>query len=139
MVNATKPRRWVSALAVVLVASGVLFAIHTDRARAGDPLADVSSVGVVRFIDPPDLTICFCGPFSLIGEKEDVVVHRVSNEIDLSQYIGEKVSVTGKPFRTPCQGTLLRVCDFINVTKLETAPLPTESDTWGRIKSLYNK
>jgi hypothetical protein len=97
-----------------------------------------SSVGVVVFTAPPDITICFCGSYRLQAEKDLISYYLASDHIDLSKYVGQRVTVTGRPFATTCWGTLLRTCAFLNVESVETlAPLATEPGTWGRIKSLY--
>jgi hypothetical protein len=98
----------------------------------------VATQGVLAFIPPPDLTICYCGSYFLTAEKGYIDYYLYAPEIDLSKHIGKRIVVTGTPYTTVCTGTLYRVCKFLRVTGIdEFAPTPTEETTWGRVKGLF--
>ena len=116
---------------------GILTGQAPTIAYGEDIVADRTVEGVLQYTAPPDLTICFCGPFFVVTEKNERV-YLASDEVDLSEHIHDKVSVTGKPYITACMGTLYQPCNFIRVASLELlSPTPTEPTTWGGIKSLF--
>lgn len=136
-----KTSRWfrLSFLVATMATTGVLVTTRPIRVRAEDPPGDITSIGVLQYTAPPDITICFCGSFFLHADKEYRAFYLYSSEIDLTKFVGKKVLVMGKPFKTPCQGTLYRLCSFLEVKEVEpVAPTPADTSTWGRIKSLYD-
>lgn len=95
-------------------------------------------VGELSYTPPPEVSICFCGSYLLAGEPEPKAVYLVSESIDLSPYVGLRITVHGRSFTGLCSGTLARSCDFFAVEKVAAAVrADAEGATWGAIKSLY--
>jgi hypothetical protein len=127
----------VFALGVGVCLSGVCGALAATAQSDADNLTDRTVVGVLQYTPPPEVTICFCGPFFVPTEKGEVI-YLTSDTIDLFEHVHEKISVTGTPFVTGCTGTLYQPCNFVRVTSLNlVSPTPTETTTWGAIKSLF--
>ena len=96
-------------------------------------------LGILEYIPPPDITICFCGEYLLRGEDGFKSLYIVSDSNDLSPYVGKKILVMGKAFTGWCTGTLLRPCNYFSADKIvEVRSTGTTVLTWGMIKSMYN-
>jgi hypothetical protein len=142
-------KRWIA----VSIISAVIFAASVTQSRANVydllPSADGPmlsggadgleySRGDLKFEPSPDLTICFCGSYFLSAEKGFESFYLFSDTINISRYVGLKVNVSGRPFDTVCDGTLLRICHFLRVTDIvDLTPTGTDLSTWGKIKSLF--
>lgn len=95
-------------------------------------------LGVLEYIPPPDVTICFCGEYLLRGDNGFKSLYIVSDSNDLSLYVGKKILVMGKAFTGWCTGTLLGPCDYFSADKIvEVRSTGTTELTWGNIKSMY--
>jgi hypothetical protein len=127
--------------AFLLVLSGTPFAVQKDFVgstleTSGD--RDTSR-GILQFFPVPDLTICFCGSYRLtVSEEKYKAYYLLSDRIDFSQFIGKNITVSGKIYSAPCEGTLFYLCPFLIVDEIqENIPAASEDDTWGTIKALY--
>lgn len=101
------------------------------------PEADVS-LGTLVYIPPPDVTICFCGSYHLVGEEGFTSYYLLPGTIDLTPFIGQKVLVRGRAFTGICQGTLALPCEYLVVEKITTQSIWGTTETnWGGIKKVY--
>jgi hypothetical protein len=126
-------------LVLLLVTACCLTAGHRAQAAPqGDDNRLEQALGILEYTSRPEISICFCGSFYLIGEKGVISNYLISDEIDLTQYIGKKVFVTGKPFTGVCEGTLALPCDYLLVEEivLKSSTATADSD-WGSIKLYY--
>jgi hypothetical protein len=122
------------ALAAALLVPAALLFGGMPRAQTG---ADDTTVGVLGYTAPPDLTICFCGPYRIEPDRGFAAYYLTSASIDLSAYVGKKIQVSGTSFVKACTGTLLVECPFLMVMEVDSTPMPSQSSTWGMIKALY--
>lgn len=114
---------------------------HTSPVAVPDVMgctgADVS-LGTLVYIPPPDVTICFCGSYHLVGEEGFESYYLLPGTLDLTPYIGQKVMVQGRAFTGICQGTLALPCEYLAVEKITTqSRWGTTESNWGEIKKIY--
>ena len=100
-----------------------------------------TSQGVLQYFPDPDFTICYCGSYYLsVTEKQFNAYYLLSDNIDLSEFIGQRITVTGTILSAPCEGTLYRLCDFLVVNEIkEIIHTGTQLDSWGRVKALFEE
>jgi len=103
----------------------------------GSSGADVS-LGTLEYIPPPDVTICFCSSYHLVGEEGFESYYLLPGTFDLTPYIGQKILVRGRAFTGICQGTLALPCDYLVVEKITAQSIwETTESNWGGIKKIY--
>lgn len=118
----------------MIVAAG-LWASPSEHTAAAPP---DSSLGLLKFVPEPELTICFCGSYLLTGEETFDDCYLFSDKFDLKLFIGKRILVTGRRFTDICSGTLAMPCSYLMVEKIvEQLSWGTEESTWGAVKSLY--
>lgn len=101
----------------------------------GEP--DVA-IGVLEYAPKPEISICFCGSFRIVTGAERKDCYLTSDAIDLSQFIGARIMVSGKGYSAICEGTLSRSCSYMSVEKV--VPLTSAgvvSVDWGLVKMIY--
>ncbi|UCF05009.1 MAG: hypothetical protein JSV33_13970 [bacterium] len=97
-----------------------------------------TTLGNLRYFPPPEVTICFCGSYYLLGEEGFSSYYLVSDKHDLKLFIGKRVIVTGRKYTDICTGTLAIPCDYIKVESIiQDLSWDTEESSWGAVKSIY--
>jgi hypothetical protein len=95
-------------------------------------------VGVLSYVPAPDVSICFCGCFHLSADASFEECYLVSGSIDLSEFVGQRVLVSGRPFSALCSGTLARACSYFEARKIVVLARAGVTDAdWGAVKMIY--
>ncbi len=103
-----------------------------------EPIELEETRGILQYTPSPDIGICFCGSYYLVADDGFEDYYLVSDVIELSKHVGEKIRVQGRAFQAPCEGTLFRLCDFLIVDSVEELiETGTHASSWGRIKALF--
>jgi len=117
----------------------VMLAVVSFRgALFGAEQASETMVGLLTYTPAPDLSICFCGSFALAVEGSIHVRYLLTDAIDLREYDGDRVLVTGKAFSGFCAGTLEHPCSFVDVEKvIVLSRMGVSTVDWGALKMIY--
>jgi hypothetical protein len=116
----------------------VLAVVLSDAAPFASEQASRMIIGVLSYTPAPDMAVCFCGSFLLTADDARSERYLFSDAIDLREYDGLKILVTGKAFTTFCSGTLERPCSCIDVEKVIVfSRVGVEGVDWGAVKMIY--
>jgi hypothetical protein len=118
-----------AALALVLIPAKPVFAQDESEVV----------VGTLKYIARPDISICFCGSYRVATEAGYEDRYLTSESLDLSQYVGARIMVYGKPYSAICSGTLARSCSYLSVEKIVwlTSSTGVAAVDWSTLKMIY--
>jgi hypothetical protein len=97
-----------------------------------------TTLGHLKYFPPPEVTICFCGSYFLLGEEGFDSYYLTTDKYDLKLFVGKRVIVTGRKYTAICTGTLAHPCDYIQIESIQQdLSWDTEQSSWGAVKSIY--